>query len=81
MSKVKRPKLSRYPKRPKASAPLSSWQRYDDRCHEVEKANNTKMSDHSKKLNGLAKNKKSKLAIIKKSAVRKGIALTKGSKR
>lgn len=32
-------KLKRFPKRPRASAPLSTWERYEDKIQEVKKFN------------------------------------------
>ena len=81
MSKVKRPSLMRYPKRPKASASLDAWKRYDERCRNCEKTNNARLSDYTKRVNGLKSAKKSKEAIQKKSLGRTGIALSKGKRR
>ena len=74
MSKVKRPKLSRYPKRPKASASLDAWKKFDARCKDTERKNSDKMSTYNKKVNGLSSDKKAKEAIIKKTSGMSGIA-------
>ena len=83
MSKVKRPKLSRYPKRPKASASLEAWKKFDDRCKDTEHKNASKMSVYNKKVSGLASDKKAKEAIIKKTSGMSGVAKlrSRGKKR
>jgi len=78
---VKRPTLKRYPKRPKAGAPLSSWEKYDAKCKEVEKANSTRMSEYNKLVTKHKSDKKKKEAIIKKTTGLSGVALPKGKKR
>lgn len=49
---AKKPKA---PKKPKASAPLSSWERYD-----------AKMREHHKKISGIGAAHKKKASLIKK---------------
>ena len=42
-------KMLKYPKKPKQSAPLSSWERYDARVKEVDKINADKKKEAQKK--------------------------------
>jgi hypothetical protein len=42
-------KKLKHPKRPKQSSPLSTWERYDARCKEVDKINATKAAEAKKK--------------------------------
>ena len=81
MPQVKRPSLKRYPKRPKASASIDSWTRYDHRCRDAEKENGSRMSDYNKKVSTLNSNRKRRESIIKKTKGLSGIALGKRHKR
>lgn len=36
---MKKPKLKKHPKKPKASASLAAWERYDAKCRQIEKDN------------------------------------------
>ncbi len=47
-----------YPKRPKESASLAVWERYDARCKEIDKINNQRMADVKKKANLISKIRK-----------------------
>ena len=78
MTKVRRPTLKRYPKRPKAGASLAAWERFNDRCRQVEKDNGSKMSDFNKMQGKVSSDKKKKESIIKKTSGLHGIALGKG---
>ena len=78
MSKVKRPSLKRYPKRPKAGASLASWEKYNDNCRKVERDNASKMSMFNKRQGQRVSDKKKKESIIKKTQGLTGIALGKG---
>lgn len=81
MAKVKRPRLKRYPKRPKASASLEAWQRYDLKCNETEKANSKIMDEYKKKVDAVKSNVQKKESIQKKTQGLHGIALGRTHKR
>ena len=49
--KPKKPKLVKYPKRPKESANLATWKRFEARCIEVDKKNAHKAKEYNAKLN------------------------------
>ena len=78
MAKIKRPKLKRYPKKPKAGASLASWERFNDMCRQYEKDNAAKLSDYNKKQGKVSSDKKRKESIIKKTSGLHGLALGKG---
>lgn len=42
-------KKKKYPKRPKESAPLSTWRRYEERVKEVDKYNNSLEKEKNEK--------------------------------
>jgi hypothetical protein len=81
MASVKRPKMKRYPKRPKAGAPLASWEKYSVRCTEVEKENGKRNSEYNKAVKAKETAKKKKEAIIKKTTGLSGIAKPRTHKR
>ncbi len=56
------------PKKPAQSAPLSSWERYENKCKEVAKKNAEKLREYTAKINKIESDKKRKAAIIKKYA-------------
>ena len=62
----KAPKALRHPKKPKTSAPLSSWERYDAKCKEIDKKNRDRIAAHKKSINGVTLTKKKKELLIKK---------------
>lgn len=66
MATKKPPKARKHPKKPKTSAPLSTWEKYDARCKQIDKENAARLSAHKKAINGIATNKKRKEALIKK---------------
>jgi hypothetical protein len=47
---MRKPKLKKYPKKPKASASLAVMQKYLDRRKDVDKANAAAQSDYKKAL-------------------------------
>lgn len=51
-------KKRKYPKQPKQSAPLSTWERYKERCKDVDR--------HNAKVEADAKKKKTIIAGIRK---------------
>lgn len=53
-------KAKKFPKSPKASASLETWQKYDKKVAEVKKFNNGLISDAKKKKNLIEKVKKAK---------------------
>ena len=65
-TKIKKPKALKYPKRPKGSASIAVWERYDARCKEVEKENHSRDSQYKKALSQREADKKKKAAIQKK---------------
>lgn len=42
-------KKLKYPKKPKATASLATWEKYDKRCKEIDKENNERERDKKKK--------------------------------
>jgi len=46
----KKPKLKSLPKRPKASASISTWKNYDKNCKEVQNENRKRKSDWEKRV-------------------------------
>jgi len=74
MAKISKPKLKRYPKRPKASAGLDAWKRFDAKCNEVEKENKARMDAYHKKVREHEAAKKQKLSIINKTKGLSGVA-------
>ena len=48
----------KYPKRPKQSASLSTWERYQARCKEIDKINNQREADARKKKSIIEKTRK-----------------------
>lgn len=75
--KIRKPKLHRYPKRPMASASLSVWERYNQKCAEVEKLNAQKMKEYHHAVAQHEKDKKHKEHIMKATHGMNGIALGK----
>lgn len=45
---MKKPKLKKLPKKPKASASLNSWENYLDRKKAIEKENHSTMQKYNK---------------------------------
>jgi hypothetical protein len=68
MKKPRKPKALKMPKKPKQSAPLYSWERYEDKCKEVHKKNADKMKEYTAAIHKIESDKKRKAAIIKKYA-------------
>jgi hypothetical protein len=77
MANVRRPKLKRYPKRPKSSANLGAWKRYNENCTNTERENGKRITDFNKLVREKASAKKTKENIIKRTKGMKGIALSK----
>ena len=55
------------PKKPKATAPLTSWDKWNDRADVVRKENRKKLSEHEKTISKLKSDQKKKETLIKKS--------------
>lgn len=53
---MKKPKPKKLPRKPKNSASLETWERYDQRCAEIKKENEERLRDWKKR-----KEKKEKL--------------------
>jgi hypothetical protein len=51
-------KKLKYPKKPKTTAGLSIWERYTERCKEIDKINNQRDADAKKKAALIAKSRK-----------------------
>lgn len=49
MGKLTKPKLRSLPKKPKASASLETWKKYEAKVKEVQKANNAKVKSYNEK--------------------------------
>jgi hypothetical protein len=81
MATIRKPKLKRYPKRPRTGSTLQAWERYDHKSKEVEKDNAGRMADYHKKIREKSSSKKKKEAIIKRTSNLRGVALPKGKKR
>ena len=63
----KKPKLKSLPKRPKASAPLKTWQGYEEKCEAVRKENAQKIKEWEKAKKEVVTNAKKKEQIQKKT--------------
>lgn len=66
MKKPRKPKMSKYPKRPKQSASLQTWKNYERRCNEVDKRNREKVSAYNKKLGEIKQAKALRERLSKK---------------
>jgi len=66
MKLPKKPTKKKYPKKPKASAPVSSWEKYDHAKKAVDKHNAEKLREHTKKVAAIKAAHKKKEALIKK---------------
>jgi hypothetical protein len=69
--KIRKPKMRKFPKQPKASASLQTWERYRDRVSEVEKVNCKAVADFNKAKAAKVAAEKKKAQIIKSVADRK----------
>jgi len=78
---VKRPKMKRYPKKPKQGATLASWEKYRTKCTEVEKDNSTRMTEYNRAVAKKESDKKKKEKIIKSTTGLSGIAKARTSKK
>ena len=67
MKAPKKPKLKSLPKRPKASAPLKTWESYEDRVDAVRKENAKSLKDWEAKKKAIVTHTKKKEAIQKKT--------------
>ena len=63
----KKPKLNSLPKRPKNSAPASTWENYEKKCKEVQKNNRKKLEDWKKAKKAVDSGTKKRALIIKKT--------------
>lgn len=59
----RKPKLRKYPKKPKRNASLTTMNRYTERCREVDKHNATKVSEYNKKIADIKKARTKRAAI------------------
>jgi hypothetical protein len=65
-AKIKKPKHLKYPKKPKASAPLRSWENYDKKVKDVDKKNKDRMLEFNRKKSSHISGLKKKQNLIKK---------------
>ncbi len=63
----KKPKLKALPKRPKASASISTWEGYEKRVDAVRKENKKKQSDWKKACAQVEKDRKKRETIVNKT--------------
>ena len=68
MKKPHKPKLLKYPKRPKASASLETWERYYAKIKEIDKENKRRVSEYHRKLKEIEAAKKKKEELKRKIA-------------
>lgn len=68
MARPVKPKALKMPKKPKATASVAVWERYDDKCKAVIKKNNERQKDYQKAIKSIETAKKKKELIIKKYA-------------
>jgi len=68
MKKPKRPKPLKLPKRPKASASVTTWGNYQKRCTAACKANKEREADYKRKVKKIEMDKKKKAQLMKKSS-------------
>jgi hypothetical protein len=55
---TRKPVLRKYPKTPKRGATLATMNRYKERCREVDRHNNAKVSEYNKKIDDIRKARK-----------------------
>lgn len=67
MKKPRKPSLKKLPKRPKASASLETWKKYEDRVNAVKKENQKAMSDFKKEEKRFEAAKKQRADIQRKT--------------
>jgi len=63
---ISKPKLKKYPPKPKAGASAEVLANYLKRCKEVDKDNAPKLSDYNKKVSKVKAEKKTKEGLKKK---------------
>ena len=63
---IRKPTKLKMPKKPKSSASISAWEKYDERCKTVEKKNAEKLREYTKQVNAIKAAKKKKELLIKK---------------
>ena len=68
MAKIAKPKMLKYPKKPKASASASVWERFDARVKEIDKENAAREARYKKELSHVHSDKKKKETLQKKYA-------------
>ena len=67
MKSPKKPKLKSLPKRPKASAVLKTWERYEDKVEAIRKENAKKIKDWETLKKTIVAHTKKREAIQKKT--------------
>lgn len=67
MSKPKKPKALKMPKRPKQSASVTVWENYERRRKETVAKNKKRLSDYKKAINKIESDKKKKASIISRT--------------
>ena len=63
----KKPTPKALPKRPKASSSYETWERYEDKCIAVRKANKKMLDEWKKNVARIQANEKKKKAIMEKT--------------
>ena len=66
MAKISKPKKLKMPKRPRASASIAVWERFDARCKDVGKNNAAREAAYKKAVSQKESDRKKKEAIVKK---------------
>ena len=69
MATIKKPKEKKFPKKPKQSASLTVWQRWEDRCRDIQKENNSAFSEYERSKKQAESEKKKKASIIKNASL------------
>ncbi len=66
MATIKKPKLKSYPKKPKASASIASFENYLDKCKAIDKENKDKLDSYDKALKQKTADQKKKADLVKR---------------
>jgi len=67
MKKPRKPKMLKYPKKPKQSASFATWERYWDKVKEIDKENQKRMNEYHKLIKQLDAEKRKKEELIRKA--------------
>lgn len=61
----KKPKALKYPKRPKSTASLETWQNYVKKCDEIDKRNRERLRDWERKVKEIESREKKRQSLMK----------------